>query len=60
MNIDDLKNKTVTKEDIAAVLSSIGEPGEKQDEKIATIKELGLKNFQGVPLEDTLDVYEEW
>ena len=49
-----------TRTDIANLLASIGAPGEKRDEKVAAVKDLKIINFQGVPLEDTLDTYQEW
>ena len=60
MNVEDLKNKRTLVEDIAQLLASIGAPGEMRDEKKETVKILNLRNFQGVPLEETLDTYKEW
>lgn len=52
--------KQTTRKDIADLLSSIGKPGEKRGEKLVAIKDLGLNNFQGVPLEDSLLDYKEF
>lgn len=60
MNVEDLKNKRTLVEDIAELLTSIGAPGELREEKKETVKILNLRNFQGVPLEETLDTYKEW
>lgn len=58
MNIEELKNKkNITRTDIEELLASIGEPGEKHQEKIDAIKELNKMNFQGVQLEKTLSSY---
>lgn len=57
----DLKSKPkLTREDIASLLSSIGSPGEKQEEKISAVKELEKQNFQGIRLEDSLNSYQEF
>lgn len=58
MNIEELKGKKgITRDDIESVLESIGAPGEKRQEKVDAIKQLGLTGGQGVPLESTLDSY---
>jgi hypothetical protein len=49
-----------TRTDIANLLASIGAPGEMRDEKVEAVKQLKIINFQGVPLEDTLETYQEW
>lgn len=49
-----------TRTDIAALLASIGKPGEKRDEKIAAVQELGLKNSQGHGVELTLETFAEY
>lgn len=50
----------VTRSHISELLSMIGKPGKKQDEKIAAIKELQLENPQGYRVEDNLADYEEF
>lgn len=61
MNIEDLKSKpNLTRVDIAALLSSIGKPGEKRDEKLAALEELNLKNRQGFSVALTADSYGEF
>lgn len=45
MDVDSLKSKSkITRDDIAQLLKSLGKPGENQDEKIAAVEKLGLKN----------------
>lgn len=57
--LEELKVKQhVTRDDIAELLTSIGKPGEKQQEKTDAVKELNKANFQGVQLENTLDSYQ--
>lgn len=56
--IDELKaKKLITIEDIENLLKSIGEPGEKHQEKLDAVKSLGKKNMQGFYLEETLSTY---
>lgn len=49
---------SVTREDIANLLASIGKPGEKRAEKIAAVAQLGHANSQGIKVEDALNSYE--
>lgn len=57
--IKELKAKhPLTRDDISELLSLVGRPGQKQQEKIDAIKELNKSNFQGVQLEKTLDSYQ--
>lgn len=59
--LEELKTKTpLTRDDIAALLASIGAPGEKQDEKTAAVTELAKINSQGIGLEQTLHSYGEF
>lgn len=59
--IEDLKNKPqISRADIAALLLSIGEPGEKQDEKIEAVKSLNRRNSQGFDISETLHAYGEF
>lgn len=61
--LEEIKNKPknkITREDIANLLQSKGAPGKKQEEKIEAVKELGLTNSQGIPLEQTLSVYKDY
>jgi hypothetical protein len=61
MNTANLKTQgKITREDIAALLASIGKPGKKRDEKLKAVQELERKNMQGHGLEVTLDSYGEW
>ena len=60
MDVEQLKGKKLTRLDIAQLLASLGEPGENREQKIETIKQLNLSNFQQVPLEETLDSYQEF
>lgn len=58
MTVEELKAKgNITRQDISELLASIGAPGEKQDEKIAAVAELGLFNAQGHGVHDTLSTY---
>lgn len=54
------KQKSITRTDIAILLASIGEPGEKREEKRNAVTELGKQNTQNIKLEDSLASYEEW
>lgn len=57
----DLKLKPqITRTDIAELLSSIGKPGDKRDEKYKAIQELERQNNQQIKLEDSLASYEEF
>lgn len=59
--LEELKNKQhITRADIAQLLTSIGVPGDKREEKVAAVKELGLSNFQQVGLETQLNDYSEY
>lgn len=59
--IEKYKNKPdLSREDVADILKSIGKPGEKQDEKIATITQLGKANFQGHNIALALTSYPEF
>lgn len=61
MTIDELKAKsTISREDIGQLLSSIGEPGKKQDEKIKVVRSLERSNRQGHGIEVTLESYSEF
>lgn len=62
MTVEELKTKGkgISRQDICDLLSSIGKPGEKQDEKIKAVKELGLTNQQGIGVEVTLHSYAEF
>lgn len=61
MTIEDLKNKPkITREDIATLLKSIGEPGDKQEEKMQAVQELSKTNRQGHDLSETLESYMEF
>lgn len=57
----DLKSKhPITRQDIADLLVSIGGPGEKRQEKIQAVRDLGKTNFQSIKLEDSLESYSEY
>lgn len=57
----DLKNEqNLTRTHIAQLLSSIGKPGEKREEKIQAVIELEKKNSQGYGIEHTLESYEQY
>lgn len=57
----DLKSKPqVTRSDIASLLKSIASPGQERDRKIEAVKELEKKNFQDIPLHESLNSYEEF
>lgn len=61
VSVDELKSKTkLTRSDIAELLSSIGKPGEKREEKLEAIKQLNRANLQKYGLETTLDSYLEY
>ena len=61
ISIEDLKKKPkIGRGDIAELLESIGKPGEKREEKIAAIKELGRNNNQGYGIHETLESYNEF
>ena len=63
MDIDKIKNKPksqITRADIAELLKSIGEPGEKRDEKAAAVAGLLLKNPQGIDASESLVDFEEY
>ena len=58
--------KKITLSDISAVLTEVGKPGQKQEEKVAKITELfeakgeGGTNFQGLHVIDTLESFPEY
>lgn len=52
--------KNINRSDIAELLKSVGKPGQKHKEKVEAIRELNIRNFQGVNLADALDDYEEF
>ena len=60
------KSTIPTRQDIADVLESVGEPGIKQQEKLETVESLfsnlghGHKNNQGHDLLDDLEGYGQW
>lgn len=59
--VEELKNKQyVDRSDIARLLSSIGVPGDKREEKIEAVKKLGLSNIQQIGLETQLNDYSEY
>ena len=61
MSPEDLKAKgNITREDIAALLASVGAPGKHREEKLLAIRKLGLYNSQRHALESTLETYKEW
>lgn len=61
MDIEDLKLKSIiSRRDIIDLLTSIGPPGEKQDEKTEAVKSLERNNRQGHGIEETLHSYEEF
>ena len=49
--------KKITREDIENLLASIAPAGEKHQEKIDAVKQLGKPNFQGIGVETTLETY---
>lgn len=56
----------ITMADISAVLTEVGKPGQKQDEKVAKITELyeakgeSGTNFQGLHVIDTIESFPEY
>jgi hypothetical protein len=61
MSIDELKSKPqISRTDIAELLRSIGEPGQKHDEKLAALEEIGRINKQGHSLALTAESYGEY
>ena len=59
--IEEIRNKdSVTRQDIADLLSSIGSPGQKRAEKKAAVESLHLTSPQGYGAEYDLDSYREW
>lgn len=61
VSVEDLKEKgTITRTDIAELLASLGESGENREAKIEAVKSLGIKNFQGIGLETTVEDYQEY
>lgn len=61
MDLELLKRKRdLNRADIAALLKSIGKPGEKRDEKKAALEELGKVNRQGHDLAMTVESYMEY
>lgn len=60
-SIETLKAKqTLTRQDIAELLASIGKPGEKREEKTAAVKQLSRANFQQIDLAASLNSYEQF
>lgn len=61
MTVDDLqKQSKITRQDISDLLTSIGKPGEKQNEKLQVLQDLGKKNRQGYDLSVTAETYQEF
>lgn len=64
MDTTSLKTKDrIIRQDIADLLKSIGEPGKKQEEKVAAVQELNLTNpstLGGHPVHETLESYREF
>lgn len=61
INVEDLKKKTViSRQDIADLLKSIGEPGAKRTQKFQAVQSLERKNRQNHGVELTLDSYPEY
>lgn len=59
--LEDLKKKQqISRADIGELLTSIGAPGEKQDEKIEAVKSLNRSNRQGHGVYETLESYAEF
>lgn len=54
------KKRSITRIDIASLLSSMGKPGEKRDEKLAALEELGRNNRQGHSISLTAESYTEF
>lgn len=50
----------MTRQEISTLLSSIGKPGQKQQEKLEAVRQLELKNNQGHNIEVTLESYPEY
>lgn len=58
MDVNTLKNKRgLNREDIAALLASIGAPGKRREEKLEALKSLNKQNNQGHGLELTAESY---
>lgn len=51
------KQPSITRDDIEAMFSEIGPPGENRDEKIAAMKTLNRKNSQGIDVSETAETY---
>lgn len=51
------KRGQITRQDVTDLLSSIGNPGEKQDEKRAAVSVIDEVNFQGHSIMDDLESY---
>lgn len=61
VSVEDLKTKPqISREDIGALLASIGKPGQKQKEKISAVEELERFNKQGHNLSESLPSYSEF
>lgn len=61
MTIEDLKSKPkISREDIGELLESIGEPGEKQEEKLQALQELSQSNRQGHDISLTAETYSQF
>lgn len=59
--LEELKKKgKLTRQDVADLLTSLGEPGKNREEKLGAIRELSKKNGQGFSIEMTLDSYQEY
>lgn len=52
--------KKLTRNDIAELLKSLGEPGENREIKLEAVKQLTVSNFQGVRLESIVEDYQEY
>lgn len=50
----------MTREDLEKLLAKIAPPGEKREEKLEAVKELGLKNNQKHGVELTLESYKQY
>jgi len=49
-----------TRNDLAQLLASIGEPGQKRKEKTEAVKELNMSNTQGHDLSLILESFKEY
>lgn len=56
--LDELRGKkSITRDDIERLLESIGEPGDKHQEKIDAVKLLNKPNRRSIKIEDTIEGY---